>query len=222
VISLDFGISEDDIVTLSEIEHYAYCPRQWALISIERLWADNRLTVRGTLNHERVDETSVRTEKGLRVLRGLTIWSNALRLYGRADVVEIRGDGTCLPVEHKSGRRMVVAATLQLAGQALCLEEMFGQPVRRGAIWLTARRRRIDVAIDDDLRSATLATVRAIRTARTTSSLPNAVFDQRCRDCSLINECLPQLTSDHRRAAVIHGMLFSSRGPRSERGSGDA
>lgn len=67
------ALGDDDVVTLSEIEHWAYCTRQWALISTERLWTDNGSTVRGTLAHERADDISVRNERGRKVLRGLTV-----------------------------------------------------------------------------------------------------------------------------------------------------
>jgi CRISPR-associated exonuclease Cas4 len=211
-LSREFLDCDDDVVSLSEIEHYAYCSRQWALISVDRLWTDNRSTVRGSLEHERVDTPSERNERGLRNLRALPVWSDRYGLYGRADAVEVREDGTFVPVEHKSGRRMADAAALQLAGQALCLEEMFDCSVPLGVIWLSSRRRRVEIEIADPLRSAMFKVVQSIRAERYSPHLPPAKFDARCRDCSLINDCLPQLVSEPRRAATIAGMLFSPRG----------
>lgn len=37
---------EDDLLPLSALRHMVYCPRQAALIHIERLWAENRLRAR--------------------------------------------------------------------------------------------------------------------------------------------------------------------------------
>lgn len=47
--------SEDDMLMLSGIQHYMFCPRQWALIHIEQQWQENRLTVEGNLLHNNVD-----------------------------------------------------------------------------------------------------------------------------------------------------------------------
>ena len=33
--------NEEDYLMLSGIQHYYFCKRQWALIHIERYWADN-------------------------------------------------------------------------------------------------------------------------------------------------------------------------------------
>ena len=210
--------ADTDPVGLSEIEHFAYCPRQWALISTEQVWADNVSTARGTLAHGRADETNTRAEKGIQVLRGLTVWSDQHGLLGRADVVELQRDMAPVPVEYKSGHRMVSAVKLQLAAQALCLEEMFGQSVAKGAIWLSGRRRRLEVEIDETLRAAVLDVASAIRLGRVAAVLPQAPYDRRCGGCSLINECLPQLVSDPRRVDIMHGMLFSVRGPSEETG----
>lgn len=203
---------EDDVVTLSEIEHFAYCSRQWALITMERTWNDNLSTVRGSLAHERVDAPSVRAERGRRVLRGLTVWSDRHGLFGRADVVEIPSAGAPVPVEYKSGSAAAMPARLQLAAQAVCLEEMFDCAVPEGVLWLGRARRRVSVPIGEQLRAELLQVVDQIRAARRSLGLPRARFDRRCRDCSLINECLPQLVEDWRGMATIHGMLFTARG----------
>lgn len=203
---------DDDQVTISEIEHFSFCDRQWALIFGERVWADNVVTVRGTIAHERVDAASERSERGRTVLRALEIWSDRHDLVGRADVVEIQPNGVPYPVEYKSGRMFGLAARLQLAAQALCLEEMFDRSVSEGAIWLGGTRQRVPVNIDNELREQVLAVAKAIRIARTGPGLPPAVYDRRCQQCSLCDECLPQLVQDRRRAATINGMLFTDRG----------
>lgn len=200
--------SDGDIVNLSEIEHYAYCNRQWALISIDGVWADNLATSVGHIVHERVDLPQVRTEKGHRVARGLTVWSDEHGLFGRADTVEFDDGGVPRPVEHKSGKRSLLPTILQLSAQAICLEEMFGHPVNQGAVWLHGKRRRQEIGLSGELKQKTLETVAEIRRSRTQRRLPMAVFDSRCPDCSLINECLPTLVSDRRRALALYNGLF--------------
>ncbi|MEG1676750.1 MAG: Dna2/Cas4 domain-containing protein, partial [Clostridia bacterium] len=38
---------EDEYLQLSGLQHYAYCPRQWALITLENQWMENVRTVEG-------------------------------------------------------------------------------------------------------------------------------------------------------------------------------
>jgi CRISPR-associated exonuclease Cas4 len=205
--------ADGDVVTLSEIEHYAYCARQWALIHLDRMWADNEPTAVGHIVHSRVDEVETRPERGGKVARSLTVWSDTHGLFGRADTVEFRDGEAPLPIEHKSGRRAMLPARLQLGAQAICLEEMFGQPVVRGVVWLHGRRRRHEVPISDELKRQVLVVAELIRVRRSQPGLPPSVFDSRCPDCSLIDECLPALVIDSRRILALHRGLFDP-GPR--------
>ncbi|WP_369588763.1 CRISPR-associated protein Cas4, partial [Kingella oralis] len=43
------------LIPLSALQHYAFCPRQCALIHNEQVWAENYLTAQGKALHERVD-----------------------------------------------------------------------------------------------------------------------------------------------------------------------
>ncbi|MDW8324706.1 MAG: Dna2/Cas4 domain-containing protein, partial [Burkholderiales bacterium] len=96
---------------------------------MEGEFEDNVHTVRGQAEHERVDQLTWETGKsGARVEYALPVWSDRLGLIGRCDVVEFRVDGSVYPVEFKHGpRRKWLNDDLQLAAQALCLEEMLGR-----------------------------------------------------------------------------------------------
>lgn len=211
------AVTDLEVVTLSEIEHFSYCPRQWALIHLDQTWNDNESTAVGHLVHVRVDDPQTRDERGRTVARSLVVWSDAHGLFGRADAVEFVDGQSPFPVEHKSGRRALAPASLQLAAQAICLEEMFGEPVVRGAVWLHGQRRRQNVEITHEVKQHALDVADLIRQRRTAAALPQAVFDNRCQDCSLINECLPGLVVDRRRALALHRGLFDP-GPHTSMG----
>src|SRR4051812_48071736 len=66
----------------------AFCERQWALIHLERMWEENRLTADGRVLHERVHEQTEEARHDLLIVRGLPIHSLRLGLSGQADVVE--------------------------------------------------------------------------------------------------------------------------------------
>ena len=48
--------SEDNYILISGIQHFAFCPRQWALIHIEDVWQDNYLTVGGNILHNKAHD----------------------------------------------------------------------------------------------------------------------------------------------------------------------
>ncbi len=177
---------------ISALEHYSYCPRQCALIHVEQVFDENLYTLRGRRVHERADNPESRLEEGVRVERGLPLFSERLGLVGKADVVEFHAGGTPYPVEYKSGaRRQKRHDDLQLCAQAMCLEEMLDQEVPRGAIYHYASRRRREVVFDGELRSLTEETVLAVRGLLVTATVPPPVADARCPKCSLFDACMP-------------------------------
>ena len=118
--------ADADLVMISALQHYSYCPRQCGLIHLDQAWDENLYTLRGRRVHEQVDVPGGETAYGREIERGLPLWSDRLGLIGKADVVEFR-DGVPMPVEYKHGpRRQSRHDELQLAAQAVCLEEMFG------------------------------------------------------------------------------------------------
>ncbi len=200
-------------VPISAIEHFSYCPRQCALIHVEQTFEENVFTVRGRISHERVDSGETENRPGVRVLRGLPLWSERLGLRGKADVVELRPDAPPFPVEYKVGRRRPPHADLQLCAQALCLEEMLGAEVPEGAIYSHAERRRYRVSLNAPLRQRTVALVGEIREQLRHQALPPAVDDARCPPCSLVNACLPQVAAQPHRLRGMQGSLFRPLGP---------
>jgi CRISPR-associated exonuclease Cas4 len=189
-------------IPLSALSHFAYCPRRAALIHTETIWQENAFTTRGSLLHERADSGVSELLEGVRVLRGVSLYSDVLGLVGRADVVEILHDGTPFPVEYKSGAKKPplwvndvdlrnFVDDVQLCAQALCLEEMLAQSVARGAVYHIKNRRRRDVAFSAALRQKTLEVIRSLRELLETKRLPEPVNDARCSKCSLLEACMP-------------------------------
>ncbi|PZA07714.1 MULTISPECIES: CRISPR-associated protein Cas4 [unclassified Meiothermus] len=182
---------------ISALAQYTYCPRRAALILLEGEWEDNEYTLRGARAHEQADIPEGLLREGVRIERALPLWSERLGLVGRADVVEFV-EGAPYPVEYKVGRRWPrelarKAAEVQLCAQALCLEEMFGQSVPEGAIFSKASQRRRVVRLTPELRALTLATLGALRKLMQQERLPPPTADERCRHCSLLAVCMPEV-----------------------------
>lgn len=204
-------MNNDELINVSALNHYAYCPRRCGLIYLESEFSDNIHTARGNAEHERADYSGwVTTKEGARAEYALPVWSDRLGLVGRCDVVEFWPDGTVYPVEYKHGaRKKWLNDDLQLAAQAICLEEMTGKPVTHGAIYHHTSRRRREVAITGSLRQQVEATVAAVRALLVSGKLPPPVNDARCKECSLKEICQPQALADKTHQHELLNGLFS-------------
>ncbi len=201
--------TDDDPIMISALEHWSYCPRQCALIHVEQTFDENLYTLRGQAVHKRVDEPVVEEQAGIRIERALPLWSKSLGLVGKGDVVEFH-DGTPYPVEYKHGpHREQEHDDLQLCAQALCLEEMTGQSVPRGAIYHHSSRKRREVEFTVALRMRVAEVTEAIRAMLKATRLPPPVNDHRCTHCSLQESCMPSVIDEGRRASAVVRDLFT-------------
>ena len=189
----DYG---GDPVPLSALNHFLYCERRCSLIHVEGVFLENAFTVEGQLHHKEADTPGYESQPGARVVRALPVFSHQLGLSGRADIVEFRGK-TPFPVEYKRGKRKQWDNDdVQLCAQAICLEEMFGVPVPKGAVFHAGSRRRREVQFSSALRDLTVGVVAQVRQMVATQSLPPAQLKPQCDGCSLHPICLPELRSD--------------------------
>jgi len=196
-------------IAISALAHYSYCPRRCALIHIEQTFDENLYTLRGRMLHERVHEAEAEVRDGVRVERSLPLWSEKLGLIGKADVVEYHGD-VPYPVEYKVGpRREGPHAAIQLCAQAMCLEEMTGKRVPRGAIYHHGSRRRQEVIFTKTLRAQVRIAAQAAREMLARAEVPAPANDQRCRHCSLRDSCLPRATGEPGRLRELFASAFA-------------
>ncbi|WP_035958737.1 CRISPR-associated protein Cas4 [Bryobacter aggregatus] len=187
--------SEEELLPLSGIQHFLFCPRQWALIHVEQQWAENRLTVEGRVLHDKVDEGKPESRDGYRIERSIPLRSFALGLTGKADVVEYPLDrsSALVPVEYKRGKeKNHDADVVQLCAQALCLEEMTGTSIPSGAIFYGEPRRRLPVVFDEELRQTTQQAAADMHRLFRLGETPRPVFEKKCKNCSLLEICEPK------------------------------
>jgi CRISPR-associated exonuclease Cas4 len=184
------------LIPLSALQHYAFCPRQCALIHNEQAWSENWLTAQGQQLHQRVDHGLPESRKGIRYERGVEVSAPSLGLTGKLDLVEIEiTTGVCFPVEYKRGKSKQDHIDLvQLCAQALCLEEMLGLPVPHGAIWYWQTRHRQQAEITPELRQETLSIIKSTRDLLNSGQTPKAKYAKKCQACSLYDLCNPKLT----------------------------
>jgi len=184
---------EADLLPLSGLSHFLFCERRWALIHVERLWEENQFTAEGRVMHEKVDEGGGSLREGVRIARGIPLRSLRLGLIGRADVVEFPPPPEPpFPVEYKRGKpKPDESDEVQLCAQALCLEEMLGVTLPRGALFYGLPRRRTAVEFTPQLRSIVEQAAARIHELVRSGTTPPGRYEKKCRGCSLFDLCMP-------------------------------
>jgi len=182
---------------LSALQHYAYCPRQFALIHVEQVWADNRFTAEGIILHDRVDSGVAEQRKGIRYERSVMLKSEKYKLTGKMDLLEIKQSDPLeyLPVEYKRGKPKIEDwDRIQVCAQALCIEEMKNIKITEGALWYREVRKRERVDIDDELRETTISAINSALDILVSGKTPHPTNNlKRCKACSLIDLCEPNV-----------------------------
>lgn len=197
-------------VPLAALQHYAFCPRQCALIHNEQVWADNFLTAQGNLLHERVDSGEPETRRGIRFERGVQVSAPRLGLIGKLDLVETElANGQLFPVEYKRGKpKPSDWDKIQLCAQALCLEEMTGQQVTQGALWYHQTRHRLAVEFIPELRQRTLQVISDVAALLSSGQTPKAVYGKHCHACSLYDLCNPKLLQQDQSVRYVNRLFL--------------
>lgn len=200
--------TDDDMLMLSGIQHYRFCPRQWALIHIEQLWEENRLTTEGDILHKHVDDPFYRQKCGDYVsLRAVSIASHELGLYGISDIIELRptddssnfithpkypGKWMPVPVEYKHGRpKHHQIDEVQLAAQVMCLEEQYHISLSLGVLYYAEIKRRVEVEITSELRNIVRQCSSEMHRIYANAIIPQGEYTCHCDRCSLLNVCMP-------------------------------
>lgn len=203
--------TEDELLPISALQHLEFCSRQCALIHLEDVWAENRLTAEGRNMHERTHESHSDSRPGVRIARSLRLHSFRLGLSGQADVVEFHkmaaeceggislagasGRWQPVPVEYKRGKpKTSHCDIIQLCAQALCLEEMLAVRIEKGALFYGQPRRRQEVIFDDELRMETETLAVQLHELVRAAVTPKVLYAPKCDNCSLIEVCMPKVT----------------------------
>lgn len=201
--------SEDDLVMISALQHYLFCPRQCALIHIEQQWTENIYTAEGQAMHERVHTVGKESRRQIKVEFDLPLRSLQLGLIGRGDIVEfhLQDDGSWqpFPVEYKRGRpKKDNCDKVQLCAQGISLEEMLAVEVPSGALYYGTKKRRVEILFTPELRQETKETANKLHQLLSAGITPPPIHDDRCENCSLFAECLPETV--HKKGKVARYM----------------
>lgn len=217
--------TEDDMLMLSGIQHYRFCPRQWALIHIEQLWEENRLTTEGNILHKHVDNPFYRQKCGDHIcLCSVHVASKELGLYGITDVVELHptddesnsilhpkypGHWILYPVEYKHGKpKKNQVDEVQLAAQAMCLEETYQITIDKGSFFYAEIKQRLEVLFTSELRNIVRECTENMHVIYQSAQIPHSDYRKCCDKCSIINVCMPTRKGETRASYYLKKNLY--------------
>ena len=192
-------MDSSDTILISALQHVLFCPRQYALIHIEQVWAENRFTAEGQVMHQHAHDGKDESRPGVRIVRGLKIGSQKWGLSGVCDVVEFYGCkphySEIVPIEYKRGKPKAHRADeIQLCAQAVCLQEMTEVEIPKGYLFYGKTRRRAEVSFDQDLLELLRECIDRIRAIQESGKTPPPQYKPgKCDSCSLMELCQPNL-----------------------------
>ena len=181
------------------------------MIHIEQQWDENLRTVEGNIFHKRAhDGYSAEKRKDVIISRGMPVFSRTLGINGVCDIVEFYRDdkkGISLhgregryvvcPIEYKKGQpKEDEADILQMAAQAMCLEEMLECEIEKGCLFYGEIRRRIEVPLSEEIRQRVRDTFEEMHHYYERRYTPRVKRTKACNACSLKNLCLPKLMKE--------------------------
>lgn len=202
---------EDDFLMISGIQHFLFCKRQWALIHIEQQWQENVLTLEGQFLHEKADQPLLREKRGEKlIVRALPVHSYSLGVTGICDVVEFiqdkngtpvldyPGNYNVIPVEYKRGKpKNDLSDTMQLAAQAICLEEMLlCNKINVAYVYYHEIRHREEIALTEEIRNELKRNIEEMHSYFARKWTPKVKTGSFCKRCSLFDLCLPELNKN--------------------------
>jgi len=213
--------NETEYLMLSGIQHFMFCKRQWALIHIEQQWEENVRTIEGQHLHEKADKPFIREKRKDKIIvRGMPVQSKDLKINGICDVVEFiqdskgveivgeQGKYIPIPIEYKRGKpKRDETDLVQLAAQAICLEEMLVCEIHTGYMFYNEVKKRVEVPITKELKEKVKKLVLEMQEFYTRRYTPRVKTGKHCLNCSLQHICLPGMMNRQSVKSYIEGML---------------
>ena len=190
-------MENNESIAINALQHYAFCKRQWSLVYLDGLWADNYKTVEGNIVHELVDDPFFNeSRKGVRISRSVPVYLDDLPIHGICDYIEFKADKITI-VEYKNGEpkqknTVNYHDAIQLAAQMMCVNHMFDSTCE-GYIYYNKIKRRVRLNDEQQYFSDVKKITAEIKEALSKKMLLKKEAKQSCRNCSMIKDCMPKI-----------------------------
>lgn len=195
-----------ELLPVRMVNEYAYCPRLFHLMFVQREWADNRDTMEGKYVHRRVDKPGgkmpapevLAAQEEPVTLHARSIPVGSLTLGATAVVDVLESDGTAVtPVDYKKSKAPEIPEgawepeRVQVCLQGLLLREN-GYTCDEAVLYYAGSKTRVRIPLTHQLIERTLWLLAAARRAAQSERVPEPLIDSpKCPRCSLVGICLP-------------------------------
>ena len=198
-----------DYIQLRNLQHYLYCPKRWGLMNINCDWQSNALVAIGDVIHTRVDEMKLVTNTQTKITeRAVAVYNDFYKLVGKIDALELTRSPQGLYVskygdkfdfaiiEYKKAKPKIggdygMDDAIQMYGQKLCVDEMFGCDAKM-ILYYCDIKKRINVSVNKELHDLFFKVYQEVIFALSNNIIPQKESDQSCGGCSLADVCLPK------------------------------
>lgn len=179
------GIGRDELVQVSEISQFVYCPRRSYYITFLDTIGKNYELTDGRLSHEGSSRRGGWT-------REMYLTSEKHGLHGKIDIVE-EGE-TLTPIEKKRAQsgNYFESDELQLTAYCMLLEDNIDGRVNVGYIYTESNDERHTVRITDWHREQVEKIVSVIRDMTIDKIPPFTSNPNKCVKCSTRGYCMPE------------------------------
>lgn len=189
-------IDSANYATITDLKQYIYCPR---IFYYHACLPDVRpVTIkmeRGIDAHEAEQKRAARrTLHQYHVVEGtrhfdVPVQSEQLGLSGQVDEV-VKADSGLFPVDYKLAKHSGYHFKIQLTAYALILEEMTGDVIHQGYIYLMRAHKMETVRFNEKLRQTVKQAVEQMRHIAQNEHIPSpTTYHQRCVDCEFRRFC---------------------------------
>lgn len=211
-------------VNIREIQHFLYCPRRFALLSLNCDWSENAAVVSANLMHSHVHDGSHSFSDRRKVVRSdLPVYHDAPEydLYGVTDCVEFLRDDSGVPIPELKGKYQVRVIeykprapkdvpyhetdAIQVFAQKLCADYVW-HCNSEAYLYYADIRKRVKLPFDteyahyDELLRSLLQEMREILR---TNVIPPRRKAQRCSGCSIAERCFPKVQRSTVREQIL-------------------
>ncbi|MEG1613771.1 MAG: CRISPR-associated protein Cas4 [Clostridia bacterium] len=194
----------EEYITLRSVQQFYYCPHRWGLMQINSDWASNYFVAQGDILHENVNIKELIKIGDKYQCKSLSVFNEDYGIFGIVDVLELRkskkgvrieslNDNFDLEiVEYKNtfGKKQKLDDLLQVYGQKLCVDKMFGCD-SKVCFYYNDTKRRCNVVITEIIKQEFGNTLREIEEYSKKNEIPEIKKGQKCSGCSLENICIP-------------------------------
>ena len=200
-------MENDNQISISSLSEYAFCPRRFYLMYIEKQYEDNEYTIEGAISHKNAHKSKIEKRGNFIKISDMLLYSNKYNLIGKSDIIEFTKSNngiyipllddkfTIYPIEYKHGIiRNEEEYNIQLCAQCLCLEEMFNCNLEYGAIYYINSNIRQEIRIDNNLRIKTINIIKEVEQEFKEQKLLSPNLKRYCKKCSLYDLCNPNIT----------------------------